>query len=281
MPLSLQSAADTVAKLPRALSLAAAVVAAATTSLLLISVAVSRSHHAASSSTPPAPSTSASTTAAIPPAPGPSPLPDRHPPPVPPCPPNATHLVPCHEDTPSGERHCPPRPPPPHPQQDPPPHPPHPPPHCRVPPPPGYRPPPPWPARRERARYANVEHPLPPKAKVAAGQGKWLVFPNADGVGNYVEQLERVVPLRGGAVRTALDIGCGFASFGDYLLNYGILTMSIAPRNRHGAQVQLALERGLPAMIGALGAHRLPYPSRSFDMAHCADCLTAHGRTFK
>jgi hypothetical protein len=43
--------------------------------------------------------------------------------------------------------------------------------------------------------------------------------------------------------------------------------------------VQLALERGLPAMIGVLTAQRLPYPSRSFDMVHCADCLvpwTAH-----
>lgn len=103
------------------------------------------------------------------------------------------------------------------------------------------------------------------------------MFPK--GVGTYVEQLERVLPLRGGAVRTALDIGCGFASFGDYLLSYGVLTMSIAPRDRHDAQVQFALERGLPAMIGALGTRRLPYPSRSFDMVHCADChvsWTAH-----
>jgi hypothetical protein len=38
-------------------------------------------------------------------------------------------------------------------------------------------------------------------------RGEWLVFPK--GAGTYVEQLERVVPLRGGAVRTALDIGCG------------------------------------------------------------------------
>lgn len=120
-------------------------------------------------------------------------------------------------------------------------------------------------------------------AKLAASQGnvhargEWLVFPK--GGANYVELLERVVPLRGGAVRTALDIGCGFASFGDYLLRYGVLTMSIAPRERHDAHVQFALERGLPAMIGVLGARRLPYPSRSFDMVHCADChvsWTAH-----
>lgn len=134
-----------------------------------------------------------------------------------------------------------------------------------------------WPARRDRAWYANVELPPLAPAKLAGppdpvrARGDWLVFPK--GVGTYVEQLAGMVPLRGGEVRTALDVGCGVASFGDYLLNYGILTMSIDRRNRHKAQVQLALERGLPAMIGALGVRRLPYPTRSFDMVHCAGCL--------
>nr|CAB3479129.1 unnamed protein product [Digitaria exilis] len=275
MPLQLPSSATVVAALPRALSLSAAAVAAATTTLLLISAVVSRSHHVASSSSSPPllpPSASASTTDTQAPAPAPDAEHHHHPPPpppVPPCPPNATHLVPCHE-SPSGDRHCPPRPPPPlpHPPKDHPPHPPPPPPpHCRVPPPPGYRPPPPWPVRRERARYANVEFPLLPPAKVPAGQDpahgrrEWLVFAQGKGVRDYVEQIERVVPLRGGVVRTALDIGCGVASFGDYLLNYGVLTMSIAPKNIYGAQVQLALERGLPAMIRGFGAQRLPYPS--------------------
>ncbi|MCL7024798.1 hypothetical protein MKW94_030571 [Papaver nudicaule] len=63
------------------------------------------------------------------------------------------------------------------------------------------------------------------------------------------------------------------ASFGAELADYNILTMSIAPRDIHEAQVQFALERGLPAMLGILSIHRLPYPSRSFDMAHCARCL--------
>ncbi|KAK9102082.1 hypothetical protein Sjap_019336 [Stephania japonica] len=49
--------------------------------------------------------------------------------------------------------------------------------------------------------------------------------------------------------------------------------MSIAPRDIHEAQVQFALERGLPAMLGILSIHRLPFPSRSFDMAHCSRCL--------
>jgi len=42
-------------------------------------------------------------------------------------------------------------------------------------------------------------------------RGEWLVF--TEGVRDYVEQLERVVPLRGGVVRTALDIGCGVCTF--------------------------------------------------------------------
>ena len=70
------------------------------------------------------------------------------------------------------------------------------------------------------------------------------------------------------------------ASFGGRLLDFNIVTMSVAPRDVHEAQVQFALERGIPAMLGVLSTYRLPYPSRSFDMAHCARCLVpwaAHG----
>ncbi|PPS08352.1 hypothetical protein GOBAR_AA12291 [Gossypium barbadense] len=52
-----------------------------------------------------------------------------------------------------------------------------------------------------------------------------------------------------------------------------ILTMSFAPRDTHEAQVQFALERGVPAMIGIMGSQRLPYPARAFDLAHCSRCL--------
>ncbi|PPR93137.1 hypothetical protein GOBAR_AA27534 [Gossypium barbadense] len=63
------------------------------------------------------------------------------------------------------------------------------------------------------------------------------------------------------------------ASFGAYLLKRNILTMSFAPRDTHEAQVQFALERGVPAMIGIIGSMRLPYPARAFDLAHCSRCL--------
>lgn len=63
------------------------------------------------------------------------------------------------------------------------------------------------------------------------------------------------------------------ASWGGYLLSRDILTVSFAPRDTHEAQVQFALERGVPALIGVLASKRLPYPSRAFDMAHCSRCL--------
>ena len=63
------------------------------------------------------------------------------------------------------------------------------------------------------------------------------------------------------------------ASWGAYLLSRDILAMSFALRDSHEAQVQFALERGVPAMIGVLASNRLTYPARAFDMAHCSRCL--------
>jgi hypothetical protein len=63
------------------------------------------------------------------------------------------------------------------------------------------------------------------------------------------------------------------ASWGAFLLKRGIITMSFAPRDSHEAQVQFALERGVPAMIGVMATDRIPYPARAFDMAHCSRCL--------
>lgn len=71
------------------------------------------------------------------------------------------------------------------------------------------------------------------------------------------------------------------ASWGAYLLKRNVLAMSFAPRDNHEAQVQFALERGVPAVIGVLGSVHLPYPSRAFDMAQCSRCLipwTANGK---
>lgn len=69
-----------------------------------------------------------------------------------------------------------------------------------------------------------------------------------------------------------MDVGCGVASFGGYLFERDVLAMSFAPKDEHEAQVQFALERGIPAISAVMGTQRLPFPSRVFDIVHCARC---------
>ncbi|KAJ0262547.1 methyltransferase PMT19 [Hirschfeldia incana] len=153
---------------------------------------------------------------------------------------------------------------------------------CLVPNPSGYKTPFPWPNSRSYAWFKNVPFKKLTEFKKTQNwvrlEGDRFVFPGGgtsfpSGVKDYVDVIMKVLPLASGSIRAVLDVGCGVASFGDFLLNHNILTMSIAPRDVHEAQVQFALERGLPAMIGVLSTYKLPYPSKSFDMVHCSRCL--------
>ncbi|KAL9858031.1 putative methyltransferase PMT24 [Arabidopsis thaliana] len=51
-----------------------------------------------------------------------------------------------------------------------------------------------------------------------------------------------------------------------------VLALSFAPKDEHEAQVQFALERGIPAMSNVMGTKRLPFPGSVFDLIHCARC---------
>ncbi|KAJ0705501.1 putative S-adenosyl-L-methionine-dependent methyltransferase [Helianthus annuus] len=102
------------------------------------------------------------------------------------------------------------------------------------------------------------------------------MFPN--GAGAYIDGIGKLINLNDGSIRTAIDTGCGVASWGAYLMSRDIIAMSFAPRDTHEAQVQFALERGVPALIGVIASKRLPYPSRAFDMAHCSRCLIPWGQ---
>ncbi|KAM0835714.1 hypothetical protein ACQ4PT_062763 [Festuca glaucescens] len=154
---------------------------------------------------------------------------------------------------------------------------------CLVPPPAGYKPPIRWPKSKDQCWYRNVpydwinsqksnQHWLRKEGDRFAFPGGGTMFPN--GVGAYVDLMADLVPgMKDGTVRTALDTGCGVASWGGDLLARGILTVSLAPRDNHEAQVQFALERGIPAILGIISTQRLPIPSGSMDMAHCSRCL--------
>lgn len=76
----------------------------------------------------------------------------------------------------------------------------------------------------------------------------------------------------GKRTRVVLDVGCGVASFGGFLFERDVIAMSLAPKDEHEAQVQFALERKIPAISAVMGSKRLPFPSRVFDLIHCARC---------
>ncbi|KAH6830975.1 S-adenosyl-L-methionine-dependent methyltransferases superfamily protein [Perilla frutescens var. hirtella] len=153
---------------------------------------------------------------------------------------------------------------------------------CLIPAPPHYKSPFKWPQSRDYAWIANIPH---KELSIEKANQNWIqvegdrfrfpgggtMFPR--GADAYIDEIAALIPLKDGSIRTALDTGCGVASWGAYLLKRDIIAMSFAPRDTHEAQVWFALERGVPAMIGVLGSQRLPYPARAFDMAHCSRCL--------
>uniref|UniRef100_A0A7N0UAY5 Uncharacterized protein n=1 Tax=Kalanchoe fedtschenkoi TaxID=63787 RepID=A0A7N0UAY5_KALFE len=164
------------------------------------------------------------------------------------------------------ERHCPEEPP-----------------TCLVPLPEGYKPSVEWPKSRDKIWYHNVPHTK--LAEVKGHQnwvkvtGEFLTFPGGGtqfihGALHYIDFLEQSEPkiAWGHQTRVILDVGCGVASFGGYQFERDVLTMSLAPKDEHEAQVQFALERGIPAISAVMGSQRLPFPSRVFDLLHCARC---------
>ncbi|XP_022765111.1 probable methyltransferase PMT11 isoform X2 [Durio zibethinus] len=156
--------------------------------------------------------------------------------------------------------------------------------NCLVPAPKGYRPPIPWPRSRDEVWFSNVPHMRLVDDK---GGQNWIArkgkdkfkFPGGGtqfihGADQYLDQISKMVPeiTFGHHIRVVLDVGCGVASFGAYLLSRNVITMSIAPKDVHENQIQFALERGVPAMVAAFATRRLFYPSQAFDLIHCSRC---------
>lgn len=161
--------------------------------------------------------------------------------------------------------------------------------NCLVLPPINYRIPLRWPTGRDVIWVANVK--ITAQEVLSSGsltkrmmmlEEEQISFRSAslmfDGVEDYSHQIAEMIGLRNesnfiqAGVRTILDIGCGYGSFGAHLFSKQLLTMCIANYEASGSQVQLTLERGLPAMIGSFTSKQLPYPALSFDMLHCARC---------
>ncbi|KAJ4746787.1 S-adenosyl-L-methionine-dependent methyltransferases superfamily protein [Rhynchospora pubera] len=163
---------------------------------------------------------------------------------------------------------------------------------CLVPPPKGYRIPVPWPDSLHKIWHDNMPYGKIAERKGHQGwmkqEGSYFIFPGGgtmfpDGAEQYIAKLAQYIPIKSGWIRTALDMGCGVASFGGYMLKENIITMSFAPRDSHKSQIQFALERGIPAFVAMLGTRRLPFSAHSFDLVHCSRCLipfTAYNGTY-
>ncbi|KAI3474936.1 hypothetical protein Pfo_030247 [Paulownia fortunei] len=159
--------------------------------------------------------------------------------------------------------------------------------NCLIPPPVGYKIPIRWPASRDQVWKANIPHTHLAQEKSDQNwmivDGEKIKFPGGgthfhDGADKYIAAIAGMLKFpgerlnNGGHIRNVLDVGCGVASFGAYLLPLNIIAMSLAPNDVHENQIQFALERGIPATLGVLATRRLPYPSRSFELAHCSRC---------
>ncbi|WOH09038.1 hypothetical protein DCAR_0728491 [Daucus carota subsp. sativus] len=156
-------------------------------------------------------------------------------------------------------------------------------PRCLIPLPPQYRVSVPWPKSRDMVWFDNVPHSKLVEYKKDQNwvkkSGDYLVFPGGgtqfkDGVMHYVDFIEKALPEVGWGKRTRviMDVGCGVASFGGYLLDKDVITMSFAPKDEHEAQIQFALERGIPAILSVIGTQQLTFPDNVYDLIHCARC---------
>ena len=103
---------------------------------------------------------------------------------------------------------------------------------CRVPAPHGYRNPFPWPASRDVAWYANVPHRELTVEKAVQNwiryQGDRFHFPGGgtmfpDGADKYIDDIGKLVSLRDGSVRTAVDTGCGVRALSVFLLFFFLI----------------------------------------------------------
>ncbi|KOM24827.1 hypothetical protein LR48_Vigan2569s000100 [Vigna angularis] len=183
--------------------------------------------------------------------------------------------------------------------------------NCLVPPPKGYRRPVLWPKSRDEGVLSDVAGEFEeggqsgeveegclivalvwfsnvPHTRLVEDKGgqNWIsikndkfVFPGGGtqfihGADKYLDQISEMVPdiSFGKNTRVALDVGCGVASFGAFLMQRNVTTFSIAPKDVHENQIQFALERGVPAMAAVFATHRLLFPSQAFDLIHCSRC---------
>uniref|UniRef100_A0A804UDF7 Methyltransferase n=1 Tax=Zea mays TaxID=4577 RepID=A0A804UDF7_MAIZE len=124
--------------------------------------------------------------------------------------------------------------------------------NCLIPPQHGYKVPIKWPKSRDVVWKANIPHTHLAKEK---SDQNWMVeagekikFPGGGthfhhGADKYISNIANILNFKDnninneGMLRIVLDVGCGVASFGGYLLSSNVIAMSLAPNDVHQNQI--------------------------------------------
>lgn len=147
----------------------------------------------------------------------------------------------------------------------------------------GYETPISWPDSKHKIWFKNVAHPklsqFIKSQNWVLESGDFLTFPQnqtelTGGIAHYLESIEETVPdiEWGKNIRTILDIGCIDSSFGAFLFDKNVYTLTLGLKDDLVDLAQVALERGFPAIVSPFGTRRLPFPSGTFDIIHCGEC---------
>ncbi|KAK6938352.1 putative S-adenosyl-L-methionine-dependent methyltransferase [Dillenia turbinata] len=142
---------------------------------------------------------------------------------------------------------------------------------CVIPRPEGYKIPIPWPQSQDEVWLGNVCHKGLLENKSDENsiriEGGKVIFPaggpkSIPEMAKYLDTISQMVPdiSFGQNTKVVLDIGGGIGSFGASLLERNASTLTIAPKDAHENQIQLALERGVPAMYVPIKACITPIP---------------------
>ncbi|XP_066344440.1 probable methyltransferase PMT9 [Miscanthus floridulus] len=140
--------------------------------------------------------------------------------------------------------------------------------NCLIPLPVGYQVPIRWPRSRDEVRKANIPH---PHLVAEKSDQRWMVV-NGDKINfpgggthfhtdadKYIVHLVQMLNFpngklnNGGNIRNVLDVGCGVASFGAYLLSHDILTIVIQYWKHMKSEIRKDSFRNVMDMSANLG----------------------------
>ena len=141
----------------------------------------------------------------------------------------------------------------------------------------GYRATLPWPDSKDTVRRGNVRGGHLGKGNGLTVAGKFILFsrPGRSAqlfrahVGDMMKVLGKLQKKAGRPMpRQVLDVHGGMGSLAAVLDERGMQTLVMGGKHKSGDPIQIAAERGFPAVLGVVKDKRAPFPQNAFDMIH-------------